>query len=197
MLKSFFLVLVVLPLLTAVDGFFVLTMKRGRGLAKEFGGKSKKGPMSTGAPSSNTGGWATVAGLSSVRDLPTQEGKIQIVDTLVKKLIDGATNPTGAVCVVKHKAGTYCFSASCPSCKIPLNKAKVLEPSDETGSDPRLSCDFCSATFNLRTGERVASVGGSGIFSGVVKGLFSKQENVPLDVYALGEKDGKVVINLS
>jgi hypothetical protein len=42
----------------------------------------------------------------------------------------------------------------------------------------------------------VTSAGGGGIMSGIVKGLFSKSEVPPLPVYALGEKNGKVLINL-
>merc|ERR1712232_1195483 len=120
------------------------------------------------------------------------------IDTMATELIDGATNPTGAVAVANYGDKTYCFSASCPSCKIPLVKAKVYPPNDETNNaDPRLSCDFCKATFNVKTGDRLAeSAESSGIFGNVVKGLFSAQDSVPLQTYDLGEKDGKVLINL-
>jgi len=207
-MKASFLSLTLLAIVSVmiVDAFgcqrSTLMMKRGRGsFAKKKGAKSggmgsrSVEPMGSGVSSNNA--WYPVSGVSSAGDLPNEEGKVQLVDTMVKKLINGATNPTGAVGVAKHEGSVYCFSASCSSCKIPLNKAKVLGPSEETGSDPRIMCDFCSATYNLRTGERVASAGGNGLIGGIVKGLFSKKEEAPLDVYALGEKDGSVVINVS
>ena len=124
------------------------------------------------------------------------ELQVKFVDTQAPTLIDGAVNPTGAVSVVNFKGKTYCFASSCPSCKVPLAKAKVLDPTDETGSNPRVCCDFCSATFNVRTGDRVEDAGGAGFLGGIVKGLMSAQEKVPLQTYDLGEKNGKVLINL-
>ena len=141
--------------------------------------------------------WVPVEGIQSMKDLPQEENQVQFVDTMAEKLQDGAVNPTGAVSVVNYEGKTYCFSSSCPSCKVPLSKAKVFEPNEETdNTDPRLSCDFCKATFNVRTGERVENAGKAGIFGGIVKGLFSAQESVPLPTYDLGEKNGKVLINL-
>lgn len=191
----------------------VISMKRGRGsFASDFGDKAsgtKKGGSgisskgsnsmrggSAGRSSAPSGSWAPVKGFKSVSDLPTEEGKVKLVDTMAPKLVDGATNPNGAVSVVKYESATYCFSASCASCKIPLSKAKVLPPSEETGSDPRLVCDFCSATYNLKNGARVESAGTAGLVGGLVKGLFSKANEDPIDVYPLGEKDGQVMINL-
>jgi len=132
-----------------------------------------------------------------MKDMDLQEAQVQLVDTNVKALVDGATNPTGAVSVVQYKGSTYCTSASCSTCKIPMNKAKILEPNDETeNTDPRMVCDFCAATYNLRTGKRLTSAGGAGLMGGLMKGIFSKTEDDPIPVYALGEKNGKVVINL-
>ena len=189
----------------AVDGFATrrstMTMKRGRGsFQKETGGggmqqniKSMGGGDSS---SSSPKQWIPVSGLGSVKDLPTEEGKITLVDTMAKYLKNAATNPTGAVAVVKYGPNTYCMSSSCAACKIPLTKAKVLEANEETGNDPRLVCDFCKATYNLRTGERVKSDGGGGLLGGIVKGILSTQQTAPLPVYELGEAKGKVVINL-
>ena len=134
--------------------------------------------------------------MSSTAELPTEQGKVKIVETMVPALMDKATNPTGAVAVVKYGPNTYCTSISCASCKIPMTKARVLEANEETNPDPRLSCDFCSATYNLRTGERVTSVEKGGLMGGIVKGLFSKADTNSLPVYELGESKGKVVINL-
>lgn len=110
--------------------------------------------------------------------------------------MNGATNPTGAVSVVNYEEKTYCFASSCSCCQIPLSKAKVLPPSEETGTAPRLSCDFCKATYNVRTGERVENAEKPGLLGGVVTGLFSKSDKKPLPIYDLGEKSGQVLINL-
>lgn len=175
-----------------------MTMKRGRGSFKEEaeGGKSNVQSMSGDIGSSSSKRWVPVQGLKSAKDLPSEQGKVILVDTMAAALMDRGTNPTGAVSVVKYGLNTYCVSSSCASCKIPLIKAKVLEPTEETGKDPRLACDFCSATYNLRTGERVTNVQASGILGGIAKALLSAQDSAPLPVYELGEAKGKVVINL-
>ena len=181
-----------------------MTMKRGRGsFQKEAGnGGGKQNQIqsmsaNTGSAPSSNKAWIPVSGLKSTKDLPTQEGKVMLVDTMVPALMNGATNPVGAVSVVKYGPNTYCFSSSCASCKIPLTKARVLEPNEGTNNqDPRLACDFCSATYNLRTGERVTSVQKGGLLGGIVKGLLSAQGKETLPVYELGESKGKVVINV-
>lgn len=141
--------------------------------------------------------WVPVKGVSSMKDLPQEENKVQFVDTKAEQLTDGATNPTGAVAVVNYEGNTYCFSSSCTSCKVPLTKAQVLAPNEETGNTaPRLCCDLCKATYNIRTGERVENEGKPGLFGGVVSGLFGAQDKLPLPTYDLGEKSGQVLINL-
>lgn len=78
-----------------------------------------------------------------------------------------------------------------------MTKARVLEPNEETsGKDPRIVCDFCSATYNLRTGERLTSVQKGGLLGGVMKNLFDRQLTKALPVYELGEAKGRVVINI-
>ena len=150
------------------------------------------------SPSSNKRtNWVPVKGISSMKDLPQEENVVKLVDTKADQLINSATNPTGAVSIVNYDSKTYCFSSSCPSCKIPLSKAKVFPPNEETGNTvPRLSCDFCKATYNIRSGERVENAEKPGLFGGVVSGLFSAQESVALPTYDLGEKSGQVLINL-
>lgn len=140
--------------------------------------------------------WVPVQGLSSLADLPKEQGSVKLVDTMAEQLMNTATNPTGAVSIVNYKDTTYCFSSSCARCQIPLSKASVLEPSAETGTDPRLSCDFCKATFNIRTGEQVEDSSKAGLIGGIVTTLFSKTDKVLLKVYDLGEKNGSVLINL-
>lgn len=180
----------------------VMEMKRRgggsfRNVGSSSGGKvgaSSSTPMSSG---SSGGNWFPVSGIKSMKSLNLEEGKVQLVDTNVKAIVDGATNPTGAISVVQSGGKTFAASVGCSCCKIPLNKAKVLEPNEETdGADPRLACDFCGATYNIRTGKRVKAAGSGGLLGGVVKGLFSKSDEEPLKVYALGEKNGKVFINL-
>jgi nitrite reductase/ring-hydroxylating ferredoxin subunit len=140
--------------------------------------------------------WIPVQGLTD--GIPNlEEGKVVLIDTMAKALQNGATNPTGAVAVVKYGPSVFCTSVGCASCQIPLNKADLLEPNDETDNkDPRIACSFCRATYNLKTGARVAPVDGGGLVGGLVKGLFSKQDQKSLPVYALGEKNGQVLINL-
>lgn len=176
----------------------IMTMKRGRGsLQKELGGgnSSNRNVQSmSGLQNASYKQWIPVS--ASTSDLPTEEGTVKIVETNVPALMNAGTNPTGAVAVVKYGPNTYCTSISCPNCKVPMTKAQILQANEETNGDPRLACDFCSATYNLRTGERVTTVEKGGIMGGLVKGLFSKQDVNRLPVYELGESKGKVVINL-
>lgn len=141
--------------------------------------------------------WVPVKGITSMKDLPQEDGAVKIVDTYADVLMNGATNPTGAVSVVAYEGKTYCCDISCPTCKIPLTKANVFAPNDETNNvDPRLGCNFCKATFNIRTGERLKNEESTGLMGGIVKGLFSASEKTPLKTYALGEKKDQVLINL-
>lgn len=141
--------------------------------------------------------WVPVQGITSMSALPQEENVVKLVDTMADSLVNGATNPTGAVSIINYKGKTYCFASSCACCQIPLTKAKVLPPNEETGGAiPRLACDFCKATYNIRTGERVKNAEGGGLLGGVVSGLFSKKDKDPLPIYDLGEKNGQVVINL-
>jgi nitrite reductase/ring-hydroxylating ferredoxin subunit len=59
-----------------------------------------------------------------------------------------------------------------------------------------LVCDFCKATYNVKTGERIADDGERGLMGNIVKSLFSATEKTPLRTYELGEKNGQVFINL-
>jgi nitrite reductase/ring-hydroxylating ferredoxin subunit len=142
--------------------------------------------------------WVPVKGITSMTDLPKGDNEVKLVDTMADQLMNGATNPTGAVSIINYDGKTYCFSSSCSACKIPLTKAKVLEPNEETGNTtPRLSCEFCQATYNIRTGERVQNVEKAGFsLGGVVSGLFGASDKVALPTYDLGEKSGQVLINL-
>ncbi|KAL3803902.1 hypothetical protein ACHAW5_010672 [Stephanodiscus triporus] len=137
------------------------------------------------------GNWIQTT-IPSIQSLPREEGVVKVVETGVPALIDRGTNPNGAVSIVNYEDRTYCLSSSCASCKIPLTKAKVLGPNDETGgADARVQCDFCGATYNLRTGSPVREEGGK-----VLGFLFSGSKATPLPVYGLGERGGKVFINL-
>jgi len=154
-------------------------------------------PMGGEMESSKKTNWVEVKGVSSMTDLPQVENEVRLVDTMADQLINKGTNPTGAVSVVNFEGKTYCFASSCACCAIPLAKAKVLPPNDETGgTNPRLSCDFCKTTYNIRTGAKVENAEKPGIIGGVVVGLFSKSDKIPLPIYDLGEKNGQVLINL-
>jgi nitrite reductase/ring-hydroxylating ferredoxin subunit len=183
-----------------------LVMKRGRGLGElsddNLGPKiksKKSSPLSSKGisqvPARVT--WIPIPGMTSgMNDIPMQEGTINLIDTMLPALTKPATNPTGAVAVVKYKSSVYCTNVQCPSCQFPLNKAEILEPTEETSNDPRIACSFCRATYNLRTGDRVTTHKDGGVLSGIARNLFSKQKEDPLPVYALGEKNGQVMINL-
>lgn len=119
-----------------------MTMKRGRGSFKQeingggdkpLGGRSAAGM----GPSRN---WINTN--RKVEVLPKEEGKVSLLETGAFLLKDAATNPNGAVGVAKYGGETHCFDSACPQCKIPLTKAKVLPANEESGSAPRLSCDF-------------------------------------------------------
>lgn len=131
--------------------------------------------------------------IPSLDNLPKETNTVKVIDTMVPSLIDKNTNPTGAVSVVNYKSDTdtttYCFSVSCASCKIPLTKGKVLPPKES--KDARLECDFCGATYNLRSGVQVEKEGGK-----LLGFLFNQNKEERLPVYALGEKAGKVYISM-
>jgi nitrite reductase/ring-hydroxylating ferredoxin subunit len=147
--------------------------------------------------SSKKTNWVPVQGVTSMADLPQEENVVKLVDTMAEQLIDRGTNPTGAVSVVNYEGKTYCFASSCKCCQIPLAKAQVLAPNEESGgTNPRVSCDFCKATYNIRTGARLADAEKPGLLGGIVVGLFSKSDKIPLPIYDLGEKKGQVLINL-
>ena len=184
-----------------------LEMKRGRGsLGKEVGG--------TGIPSSNGNNLSSKRGLgpststsggpvinwipitASTKELPTEDNTVGIIDTNLPTMKVANTNPTGAVSVLKYKDTTYCFAINCPSCQIPLTKAKVIEPKSDS-NDPRLVCDFCKATYNIKTGAKLESaVENPGILGGIAKSLFSAKNSGNLKTYALGERNGKLLIAL-
>ena len=174
-----------------------MTMKRGRGsFKKEMG--SSEGSMSSGSSGMTSSGgrnWLKVPG-KTVKDLPTEDGKVGLLDTQAFLLVDKATNPTGAVSVMKYGPETFCFSSSCPQCKIPLTKAKGLPPNEESKGAPRLSCDFCKATFELKNGQQVTAQENTGFFGGIAKAVLSSQDSAPLPMYQLAEKNGKILFSM-
>eukprot|EP00980_Cylindrotheca_fusiformis_P024808 scaffold12503_cov143-Cylindrotheca_fusiformis.AAC.2 len=169
-----------------------MTMKRGRGSFKREidGGSDSSGSVGVG-PSRN---WINTK--KKVDMLPKEDGSVALLDTGAFLLVDKATNPTGAVCVMKYGSQTHCFSSSCPQCKIPMTKAKALPPNAETGTAPRVACDFCKATYNLKTGEKVASEEKTGFLGGIAKAVLSAQEGGPLPIYQLGEKNGEILFSM-
>ena len=133
----------------------------------------------------------------SAKSLPETENKVELIDTNLPTMKNAQTNPTGAVSVLKYNKQTYCFGVNCPSCKIPLTKAKAVDGNEESSKQPRLVCDLCKATYNLKTGGKLKSaVSNAGILGGIAKTIFSAQDSGPLPVYQLGEKNGKLVIAL-
>ncbi|KAL7500081.1 hypothetical protein ACHAWT_009043 [Skeletonema menzelii] len=174
----------------------VLYMAKGRrgGLTSNGNNSKLNKPKSIGGPDTDAdskpkSNWVQTS-IPSIKSLPSEKNVVKLVDTQVPSLINKQTNPTGAVSIVNYGDKTYCFSSGCASCQIPLTKGKVLEPNDETNGEARLQCDFCGATYNLRTGAPVQKEGGK-----LFGFLFSKSDAKNLPVYGLGEQGGKVFIN--
>ena len=183
--------------------------RRGKGLDVGDGEVSKNsnrltnpksivgGDSGSSSSNNNNSNWVQTS-IPSIESLPKEQNMVKLIDTNVPKLIDKNTNPTGAVSIVNINTQTYCFSSSCASCKIPLPKAEILSPNDETNNvDPRLRCDFCGAAYNLRSGVRLTKKDGSEGWKpmGFLFGNGADAEK-PLPVYALGERGGKVYINV-
>lgn len=171
-----------------------MTMRKGRpSLRKTVGGTKGQTPLSQSSPTPNQN-WTPIPNLSS---LPKEKGVVKLVETFAPALTDPRTNPNGAVSVANYDEKTFCFSMGCSSCKIPLTKARIIEANEETDmKDPRIACDFCGSTYNIRTGECLADSESKGIVGGVMKGLFAKNKKEPLRTFDLGERNGKVLINL-
>lgn len=168
----------------------LLSMKRGRGsFKKEIVGEGSSGNGSVGQSRDGLN-WLPLPVATSA--LPQKDGEIGILDTELFTLKNGATNPTGAVTVARQNGQTFCFSIGCPSCQIPLNKAKLVTREGQ----PILGCTFCKASFNLRTGQKVEAIEKGGIFGGVVQSIFSAKDSGPLTMYKLAEKNGKLLIAL-
>jgi nitrite reductase/ring-hydroxylating ferredoxin subunit len=166
-----------------------MTMKRGRSFKKESSSPLDGSGMASGR------NWINVPS-KTVKDLPNEEGQVVLLETNAPFLVDKGTNPKGAVSVMKYGPDTYCFSSSCPQCKIPMSKAKALPPNEETDDMvPRVVCDFCKATFNLKSGKSVTAQEGKGFLGSLAKAVLSAQDSAPLKIYQLGEKNGKILFS--
>lgn len=172
-----------------------LSMRRGRGNLKREVDSSTTSPSRGG--SSDSINWIPLA-FKAKSVLPEQENKVALIDTNLPTLKNAATNPTGAVSVVNYDKQVYCFSSSCPSCKIPMTKASVSAAASSAASAPVIQCGFCKAKYNLKDGQRMESNtdDDGGLFGGVVKSIFAAKDSGPLPVYRLGEKGGKLLIAL-
>lgn len=176
-----------------------MTMKkagRGRKKMSQAVGTSSSSPTEE---TSSSGGFSR-----NWKSMPTakwnlkqlQDNKVQLYDTNLETMKDKLTNPTGAVSVLKYNGGVFCFSSSCPSCKIPMTGAKVL-PATSSRPTPLIACNFCKSAYDLKTGAKTdaAEETGGGLFAGLAQNLFkASNNNDPLKTYQLGEKDGQVLI---
>ena len=179
-------------------------VRRGKGsMGKEVGegGGMGMGDSSTTSSSNSNINWTPIA--VSVKSLPTEDNKVTLIDTNLITMKNAQTNPTGAVSVIQYQKQTYCFGVNCPSCQIPLLKAKCVPGTIESNQQPILQCDLCKATYNVQTGEKITSTTSSndttigekpGLWGGMVKSLFSSKASGPLKVYKLAEKNGKLLI---
>jgi nitrite reductase/ring-hydroxylating ferredoxin subunit len=173
-----------------------LTMKRGRGsLGREVGGRPSPANNSNNSNGPSLGSSLNWCPIPAGQTLPTTEGKVGFLDTNLPTMKNGNTNPTGAVAAVRYDDNIYCFASACPSCQVPLSKAKILPANEETKQRaPRLTCDFCKATYSLGDGSKLQTTESGGILGGVVKSIFASQSSGPLKLYKLGEQKGKLLI---
>lgn len=176
----------------------VLTTKRSS-LYMRRGGGGRKRPLDRDVVggSSKSGGGLNWCPIPAGQSLPQQAGKVQLLDTDLPTMKNAATNPTGAVAVVQWAGQSksaapeyYCFASRCPSCQIPLTQAKVRDGDD----GPQLSCNFCKASYDLKSGSRLETESGGGMFGGLVKSVFASKNTGPMPIYKLGEKNGKLMI---
>ncbi|GMI03885.1 hypothetical protein TrVE_jg2543 [Triparma verrucosa] len=181
-----------------------MSMRKGRPGVKQTLGKKGSSSNSNaqgvggGLPGGGEGTWKVTG--AKVADLPNEDGDVVLLETNQQQLIDKGTNPAGAVCVGKFDSKLYSFQVNCECCKVPMNKAVLLPPSEETKGAPRLSCNFCGATYNLKTGAPLDDAKGDGVggnmFGGIVKNLMSSQARKNIKVFALAEDKGNVMINI-
>lgn len=170
-----------------------LCAKRGRGTLGREVGPSRKGIQNEGSGSFQGGqNWCPIP---EGQELPKENGQVVFIDTELPTMKVGATNPTGAVATVRYEDKYYCFSHACPSCKVPLSKAKIFKGNEESKGAPRLGCDFCKTSYSLEDGAKLSTPAESGgLFSGVVKNIFGAQDGGNLKMYQLGERKKKMVI---
>jgi len=177
-------------------------MRRGRGsgLQRELDDSSSSSSSSssfTGGMGKSSSGTNWLNTNKSVKELPTEEGKVAIIETGAFLLVNKQTNPGGAASTVKYGGETYCFQASCPQCQVPLTKAKVLPPNGETDNKaPRVSCDLCKSTYNMKTGEKLEAAETAGFFGGMAKAVLGSNDKGNLATYQLGEKNGKIMFTM-
>jgi nitrite reductase/ring-hydroxylating ferredoxin subunit len=181
-----------------------LAKKRGMRLDRDLLGSDGPGGSSTTSGGSSNANWralpASVSNPASA--LPSEMDRVALLETQLPALTNPATNPAGAVAVVRHGGKTYCFDSACPSCKIPLTKAKVTDqPSSSDSQKPKvvLSCDFCTASYDLASGARVekpSKDSGGGLFSGIVSNIISADPRSagPLRLFKLSQQGGKLMI---
>ena len=78
-----------------------------------------------------------------------------------------------------------------------MTKAKVLPPNDETENKaPRVTCDLCKSTYNLKTGAKLEAIESAGIFGGIAKAVLGSKDTGSLATYELGEKNGKIMFTM-
>ena len=81
--------------------------------------------------------------------------------------------------------------------QVPMTKAKVFPPNEETDNKaPRVSCDLCKSTYNMKTGEKVEATESAGLFGGVAKAVLGSKDSGPMATYQLGEKNGKIMFTM-
>mmetsp|Transcript_22023 Transcript_22023/g.52417 ORF Transcript_22023/g.52417 Transcript_22023/m.52417 type:complete len:218 (-) Transcript_22023:118-771(-) len=181
-----------------------ISMRRGRGsgLKKELNDDSPRSPSSssssfTGGMGKSPSGTSWLDTKKSVKELPTEDGEIKLIETGAFLLVNKQTNPGGAAATAKYGGEMFCFDANCPQCKVPLSKSKILPPNDETKNKaPRIACDLCKYTYNIKTGEQLEAEESTGFLGGIAKSILGSQEGGDLPTYQLGEKNGRIMFTM-
>jgi len=192
------------PTATTKQSSSALSMaRRGRGksLGRELGDSSSSssagGMGGAGMGQSTAGGINWLNTNKSVKELPKESGEIKLIETGAFLLVDKGTNPNGAAATAKYGNDVFCFQANCPQCKVPMTKSKVLEPNDETNAnEPRISCDLCKCIYNLKTGAKLESEENPGFLGGIANAVLGAKDEGDMEIYKLGEKDGKIMFNM-
>ncbi|GMI25890.1 hypothetical protein TeGR_g948 [Tetraparma gracilis] len=173
-----------------------LAAKRGKGGLGSKGGSKPPNPgFSAPQPSGSSSKFFKTPALAT--SLPAEDGAVALLETMAPPLINAGTNPNGAIAVARFAGKLFAFQSGCETCQFPFKKAKLLPAAEDSGEDPRLACDFCGCTYNLRTGAPLKDAGVSGNVMGKMVRSTNTKGRSGVRVFELAEDDkGRVLLKL-